>query len=73
MMKRGWGAEVLCFSCGFSGKLKQIAMGSGGRGKYINLDPWYGQLTYRQALSESGVPYVVRESEPLDLTGRPRV
>ena len=69
MLKKGWGVEVLCFSKGFSTRLQQIARGSGGRGKYVRLDPWYSQLTYLQELGGG----VVRPSDLLDLTGRPMV
>lgn len=72
MLKRGWGVEVLSFSKGLSPKLVQIAHGTGGRGKYVKLDPWYEQLTYRQELLDTG-PQVGRRSEPLDLRRRPKV
>jgi uncharacterized LabA/DUF88 family protein len=48
MLKRGWGVEVLSFSNGFSPQLKKIATGHGGRGRYVELHPWYEQLTYLQ-------------------------
>lgn len=70
MLKKGWGVEVLSFSNGFSPRLKAIATGHAGRGKYIILDNWYNQLVYLQGLDETGI---LRPSEPLDLTGRPRV
>lgn len=69
MLKRGWGVEVLSFSKGFSGSLRQIARGTHGRGKYVNLDPWYTQLTYLQELGGN----VIRHPDPLDMTGRPKV
>jgi hypothetical protein len=72
MLNAGWGVEVLSFSKGFSSKLVQIARGTSGRGKYVRLDPWYNQLTYRQELTDTA-PRLVRESEPLDLKGRPKV
>jgi len=72
LLKRGWGVEVLSFSKGLSPKLVQIAHGTGGRGKYVKLDPWYNQLTYRQELLDTG-PHVVRQSEPLDIARRPKV
>ena len=73
LLKKGWGVEVCCFSNGFSKTLKRISVGTSGRGKYIELDTWYHQLTYRQELGEDGLPRVVRRSDPLDLTGRPQV
>ena len=69
MLKAGWGVEVLSFSKGFSPRLQQIARGSGGRGKYVKLDGWYTQLTYLQDIT--GV--VIRQNDPLDPTGRPKV
>lgn len=72
MLKKGWGVEVLSFSKGFSGRLRQIAHGTYGRGKYVKLDDWYYQLSYRQELDEIG-PKIVRESLPLDLSKRPKV
>jgi uncharacterized LabA/DUF88 family protein len=73
LLKKGWGVEVCCFSKGFSSKLTRIATGSGGRGKYVRLDPWYFQLTYLQQLRIDGIPELTRPSEPLDLRGRPKV
>lgn len=73
MLKARWGVEVCCFSKGFSPKLTRIAVGSGGRGKYVKLDPWYLQLTYLQELDENGAPRVIRPSLPLDIRGRPHV
>ena len=69
MLKAGWGVEVLSFSKGFSPRLQQIARGSGGRGRYLKLDPWYTQLTYLQDISGT----VIRQNDPLDLKGRPKV
>lgn len=69
MLKRGWGVEVLSFSNGFSSKLQQIARGSGGRGKYVRLDPWYKQLVYLQEIGGRAI----RHTDPLDLTNRPKV
>lgn len=69
MLKNGWGVEVLSFSKGFSPKLVQIARGSGGRGKYVRLDPWYKQLTYLQ--SPDGE--IIRRSDALDLRDRVKV
>ncbi len=70
MLSKGWGVEVLSFSKGFSSKLKGVRKGRGGRGKYIELDPWYKQLVYLQGLDEDAL---IRPSEPLDLTDRPTV
>lgn len=69
MLRNGWGVEVLSFSKGFSTRLQQIARGSGGRGKYVRLDPWYKQLTYLQELGGG----VIRRNDALDLAGRPEV
>jgi hypothetical protein len=69
MLEGGWGVEVLSFSRGFSRKLQQIARGSGGRGKYVKLDPWYRQLVYLQDFDGP----LIRETDPLDLKDRPRV
>jgi hypothetical protein len=69
MLDGGWGVEVLSFSTGFSPKLQQIAHGSGGRGKYVKLDPWYKQLVYLQDFDGP----LIRETDPLDLKGRPKV
>jgi hypothetical protein len=69
LLKAGWGVEVLSFSKGFSPRLQQIARGSGGRGKYVRLDPWYRQLTYLQEVGGR----VIRTNDPLDVTGRARV
>jgi hypothetical protein len=50
MLKKGWGVEVLSFSNGFSTRLQQIARGTGGRGKYVRLDPWYfSSSTFRSS------------------------
>ena len=71
MLNKGWGVEVLSFSKGFAPRLKAIATGySGRRREYIVLDDWYQQLVYLQGLDDTGI---LRPSEPLDLTGRPRV
>jgi uncharacterized LabA/DUF88 family protein len=70
MLGKGWGVEVMSFSNGFSPKLKKISTGHAGRGKYIELDPWYRQLVYLQGVEE-GRP--LRPSDELDLTDRPRV
>lgn len=69
MLEAGWGVETLSFSKGFSGRLRSIATGFSGRGKYIDLDRWYDQLVYLQGLGDA----ILRPSELLDLTGRPRV
>jgi hypothetical protein len=69
LLKRGWGVEVLSFSRGFSRKLRGIATGSGGRGKYVELDPWYEQLTFLQDVGGT----IIRRPDPLDLTQRPQV
>lgn len=69
MLKKGWGVEVLSFSNGFSPKLQQIARGSGGRGKYVRLDPWYKQLVYLQEMGGRSI----RPTDPLELKGRPKV
>lgn len=69
MLKNGWGVEVLSFSNGFSRSLQQIARGSGGRGRYVRLDPWYKQLTYLQDVGGG----VTRQSDPLDMKGRPKL
>ena len=69
MLKHGWGVEVLSFSKGFSRKLRGVSAVSGGRGKYVELDAWYKQLVYLQD-PEGGS---IRRTDPLDLTGRPKV
>lgn len=69
MLDGGWGVEVLSFSKGFSTKLQQIARGSGERGKYVKLDPWYPQLVYLQDFDGP----LIRSADPLDLKGRPKV
>jgi uncharacterized LabA/DUF88 family protein len=69
MLKKGWGVEVLSFSNGFSPKLRQIGVGYAGRGRYVELDAWYAQLTYLQ--DPEGTVY--RAAGPLDLEGRPKV
>ena len=69
MLGVGWGVEVLSFSLSFSNRLKSIASGSAGRGKYVELDRWYRQLVYLQGLEDD----VIRHADPLDLTGRPKV
>jgi NYN domain len=66
LLKHGWGVEVLCFSKGFSPKLQKIATGSGGRGKYVKLDPWYRQLTYLQAPDGT----ILRHADVMDLKKR---
>jgi hypothetical protein len=70
LLAAGWGVEVLCFGKSLSGKLKSIGTGSSGRGKWVDLDGWYSQLVYLQGLDEETL---MRASDPLDLTGRPRV
>ena len=60
---------MLSFSKGCSPKLQQIAHGSGGRGKYVKLDPWYRQLVYLQDFEGP----LIRETEPLDMKARPKV
>ena len=69
LLDGGWGVEVLSFSNGFSPKLRKIAVGHGGRGKYVDLDPWYDRLTY---LQDPGWK-IVRPAKPLDLAGRPKL
>lgn len=69
MLNKGWGVEVLSFSNGFSPKLKKISVGHGGRGKYVDLDPWYYQLTYLQ--DPNG--HVHRAAQTLKLKGRPKL
>lgn len=69
MLDAGWGVEVLCFAGSLSGKLRGIPADSHGRGKYVELDPWYRQVVYLQGLDED----ILRPADPLDLTGRPRV
>jgi hypothetical protein len=68
MLDNGWGVEALCFSDGFSPKLKGITSGHGGRGKYVVLDDWYDQLTYLEDEDK-----VLRKSKRLNLKERPRV
>jgi hypothetical protein len=72
MLDAGWGVEVLCFGASMSKKLKGITRGTHGRGKYIDLDPWYRQLVYLQGQDEEGP---LRPTETLDLTKpkRPKV
>jgi NYN domain-containing protein len=69
MLKKGWGVEVVSFSKGFARRLRGIATGSGGRGKYVELDPWWTQLVYLQGLEGP----IIRRTDVLDLTGRPKV
>jgi hypothetical protein len=69
MLKGGWGVEVLAFSNGLSPSLKNIAKGHGGRGRYVELDSWYDQLTYLQDPAGK----VFRKAKPLKLTDRPKV
>lgn len=69
LLDKGWGVEVLSFSNGFSQRLRGIAVGHGGRGKYVELDGWYDQLTYLQDPGST----VFRRSMPLSLSGRPKV
>lgn len=66
MIAKGWGVEVLSFSNGLSFMLKQVTSAPGGRGKYIELDPWYDQLTYLQDINGD----TERPSKPLDLSSR---
>ena len=66
MLKSGWGVEVLSFRDGFSPRLRRISVGHGGRGKYVELDDWYEQLTYLQ--DPDGA--VIRHSSALDMKGR---
>jgi hypothetical protein len=68
MLNGGWGVEVLCFSKGFSPRLKKISTGFSGRGKYVDLDAWYKQLVYLQREDD-----VIRSADPLDLAGRFKV
>jgi hypothetical protein len=69
MLRRGWGVEVLSFSRGFARNLRGIARNSHGRGKYVDLDPWYRQLVYLQDINGGAI----RHTEPLDTTGRIKV
>ena len=69
LLDAGWGVEVLSFSNGFSPKLRRISTGHGGRGKYVDLDPWYDQLTYLQDVGWK----VVRPAKQLDLAQRPKI
>jgi hypothetical protein len=69
MLGAGWGVEVLSFSGGFSQQLRRISAGHGGRGKYVELDDWYKQLTYLQQTDGT----ITRAHEALDPTGRPSV
>jgi hypothetical protein len=68
LLDKGWGVEALAFGASMSHKLRRIAVGHNGRGKYVDLDPWYRQLVYLQGLQEE----ILRPADPLDLTGRPR-
>jgi len=69
MLKQGWGVEVLSFSNGFSPKLRNLDAETGGQAKAITLDAWYRQLIYLQALTGG----IIRATDPLDLSDRPRV
>lgn len=69
LLGAGWGVEVLAFGGSLSGKLKTIATGWSGRGKYVDLDGWYRQLVYLQGREEE----ILRPADALDLAGRPRV
>jgi hypothetical protein len=41
LLDSGWGVEVLAFKGSMNKRLKGIATGHSGRGKYVELDPWY--------------------------------
>jgi len=69
LLDNGWGVEVLSFSCGFNPVLRTIGTGHGGRGKYVELDPWYRHLTYLQDTTGK----IIRPSDPLDASNRYRV
>lgn len=69
MLNKGWGVEVLSFSNGFSPRLRRIAVGHAGHGKYVEMDPWYEQLTYLQ--NPDG--RILRRAQKLDLRGRHRI
>jgi hypothetical protein len=69
LLDHGWGVEVLSFSCGFNPVLRAVGTGHGGRGKFVELDPWYDQLTYLQDTAGN----ILRPSRPLDPTGRHHV
>jgi hypothetical protein len=69
MLKKGWGVEILCFGGSMSRKLRNLSKESRGHAKYVDLDGWYGQLVYLQGLGNKPI----RHSEPLDLTGRPKI
>lgn len=69
LLKAGWGVEVLAFAKCMNRKLKRIATGYSGRGKYVELEGWYRQLVYLQGLEEE----ILRPADALNLTGRFRV
>ena len=69
LLEKGWGVEVLAFKGSMNRRLKQIATGYSGRGKYVELDGWYQQLVYLQGLEEE----ILRPADPLNLAGRYRV
>ena len=69
MLDKGWGVEIMCFGGSLSKKLRGLATASGGRAKYVDLDNWYSQLVYLQGQGDQ----TIRPSDPLDLTGRPKI